>query len=570
MKVKRSFFIIVLCCCLIASFAVFPEKAYAAEDVSYICNLKELANYTTTHGEYLSDYYCYSITGTVKEANASTLETGWFYYPYDNKIVFYQMFNDRQSMVDDCLFMTVYIDNFTWYEVDFTYTVTDPSSSIYGSTARSDCTVISEGYEAGDNFNFICKSSPINSADYISGLNDIANMMAKSCIKMWNEDLQKTIGFTIADIGFIRYTNPSYKTLENGHTFGDWSVVQEATESKDGRQERVCKYCGTKESKSIPATGHAHDMKKVAAKDATCTEQGNKEYYTCSKCGLFYSDANGNNEISKEDWVLAAKGHSYGEWVVSKEATQTTDGEETRTCKTCGNKETRVISKNGENHTSVNPADEIAETEKNKDSNENGNNTPGDDTKTDKSPNNTDSIFVDVSETAYYKNAANWAAKTGVTAGIDATHFGPNQQCTRAQVMTFLWKANGSPEPKTTNNPFTDVKTSNYYYKPVLWAVENGITSGTTATTFSPNAACTRGQVVTFLWHSNGDPQTIAKSNPFGDVKSINYYYYPVLWAIDNGITSGTTDKTFSPNQTCTRAQIVTFIWKSKGSPNPQ
>ena len=136
--------------------------------------------------------------------------------------------------------------------------------------------------------------------------------------------------------------------------------------------------------------------------------------------------------------------------------------------------------------------------------------------------------------------------------------------------MTFLWKANGSPEPKTTKNPFTDVKTSNYYYKPVLWAVENGITTGTSATTFSPNAACTRGQVVTFLWHANGDPEDIAKSNPFGDVKSINYYYKPVLWAMEHGITSGTTENSFSPNQTCTRAQIVTFIWKSKGSPLPQ
>ena len=135
--------------------------------------------------------------------------------------------------------------------------------------------------------------------------------------------------------------------------------------------------------------------------------------------------------------------------------------------------------------------------------------------------------------------------------------------------MTFLWKANGSPEPKTTKNPFTDVAPNNYYYKPVLWAVENGITTGTTATTFSPNVACTRGQVVTFIWHSNGDPQAIARVNPFGDVKPTNYYYNPVMWAVYNGITSGTTEKTFSPNQTCTRAQSVTFIWKSIESPVP-
>lgn len=163
-----------------------------------------------------------------------------------------------------------------------------------------------------------------------------------------------------------------------------------------------------------------------------------------------------------------------------------------------------------------------------------------------------------------------WAAKTGVTSGIDSTHFGPNQKCTRAQVMTFLWRANGSPEPKTKNNPFLDVEVNNYYYKPVLWAVENGITTGTSSTTFSPNNACTRGQVMTFLWHARQNPQSVENSNPFEDVKANNYFYNPVLWAIENGITSGTSPTAFSPYQTCTRAQIVTFIWKSEKSPEPQ
>ena len=181
---------------------------------------------------------------------------------------------------------------------------------------------------------------------------------------------------------------------------------------------------------------------------------------------------------------------------------------------------------------------------------------------------NSSSQFVDIKEKDYFYKAANWAANTGVTAGVDSTHFGPSQKCTRAQVMTFLWKANGAPEPKEKNNPFVDVKTSNYYYKPVLWAVENGITTGTSPTTFSPNAACTRGQVMTFLWHANGNPPNSTNTNPFSDVKSNDYYYSPVLWAVDNQITSGTSADRFSPNQTCTRAQIVTFIWKSQGSPN--
>ena len=129
--------------------------------------------------------------------------------------------------------------------------------------------------------------------------------------------------------------------------------------------------------------------------------------------------------------------------------------------------------------------------------------------------------------------------------------------------MTFLWRAAGSPAPETNKIPFTDVPVDSYYYDAVLWAVENGITVGTTETTFSPNMICTRAQIVTFLWRSEKSP-TPGTVNPFTDVKSTAYYADAVLWAVMEDITNGTTDTTFSPDADCTRAQIMTFIWRCK------
>ena len=168
--------------------------------------------------------------------------------------------------------------------------------------------------------------------------------------------------------------------------------------------------------------------------------------------------------------------------------------------------------------------------------------------------------FVDVKGDDYFYKPVKWAVLNNVTKGTDETHFSPNATCTRAQVVTFLWRAIGSPEPKGTDNPFKDVKEDDYYYKAVLWAVENGITAGTSASTFSPNAGCTRAQVVTFLWRAEGEPGNTLPSNPFVDVKDGEYYYPAVMWAVENNITKGTDETHFSPNATCTRAQIVTFL----------
>ena len=169
--------------------------------------------------------------------------------------------------------------------------------------------------------------------------------------------------------------------------------------------------------------------------------------------------------------------------------------------------------------------------------------------------------FTDVPAGAYYADAVKWAVAEGITSGTSPTTFSPNNGCTRAQMVTFLWRAAGCPEPESDYEPFRDVPKDAYYRKAVLWAAGEGITSGTSAATFSPNATVTRAQTVTFLWRWEGEPEADQRSG-FRDVPSGQYYSEAVAWAVEAGITNGTGTTTFSPGQTCTRAQIVTFLWR--------
>ena len=170
--------------------------------------------------------------------------------------------------------------------------------------------------------------------------------------------------------------------------------------------------------------------------------------------------------------------------------------------------------------------------------------------------------FIDVPAGSYYEDAVVWAVEKGITSGTSATTFNPNGICTRAQAVTFLWRAAGSPAPKTKVMPFADVKAGSYYETAVLWAVEQGITKGTSDTMFSPDATCTRAQIVTFLWRANGSP-AVSGNSAFTDVASDAYYAAAVTWAEKNDVTGGIGGGLFGSNNNCTRAQIVTFLYRS-------
>ena len=169
--------------------------------------------------------------------------------------------------------------------------------------------------------------------------------------------------------------------------------------------------------------------------------------------------------------------------------------------------------------------------------------------------------FRDVNQSDYYYDAVQWAVEKGITEGTSATTFSPGASCTRAQMVAFLYRAAGSPAPKSTVNPFTDVSANDYYYNAVLWAVENGITTGVSADRFAPGATVSRAQTVMFLYRANGSPA--ANGAGFSDVAADEYYANAVAWAVRSGITIGTGNGKFAPNAPCTRGQIVTFLYRS-------
>lgn len=398
----------------------------------------------------------------------------------------------------------------------------------------------------------------------------------------------------------------------------------------------------------------AHKLTKTDAKAATCTEAGNEAYWTCSGCGKYFSDENGINEIEKDSWVLKTLGHDMTK-TDAKAATCTEDGNnEYYTCSRCGGVfkdeagtqattvEAETLKKLGHDwsnkdgicavcHTkcdrvhkpgttcsvchkytsypyvpgaptypatapaapngtvTISPANaskgaNVTVTVKPNEGYELGSlavkDASGDllplaDLGNGKysfvMPDGKVSVeaefvktaatsFADVPANAYFADAVKWAVDKGVTNGLSDTMFGPYESCTRAQIVTFLWRAAGSPEPRTASS-FTDVPASAYYAKAVAWAIENGITNGMTETTFAPDATCTRGQSVTFLYRALG--KKVESSATFTDVKSDAFYADAVNWAVASDVTNGTSNTTFSPNADCTRAEIVTFLYRA-------
>ena len=175
--------------------------------------------------------------------------------------------------------------------------------------------------------------------------------------------------------------------------------------------------------------------------------------------------------------------------------------------------------------------------------------------------------FADVKPNDFYYRAVRWAVDENITAGVSATSFAPNAVCTRSQVVSFLWREAGSPEPDSVNSRFVDVDPSAWYGKAVLWAVEQGITFGVDANHFNPDADCTRAQIVAFLWRYANKPAPASTKSPFSDVQMDDWFAKPVLWAVEQGITLGVGGSRFAPDDPCTRGQVVAFLWRQAGKP---
>lgn len=305
-------------------------------------------------------------------------------------------------------------------------------------------------------------------------------------------------GFLWLECRLCGYTK-DYKVLDPvGHSFGDWYVLTGPTCTREGLQARDCTVCSARETAPVPPMGHSY---AAEVKHPTCTAGGYTRF-NCRACTSYY--------IADYTDPL---GHWYDSGVLIKEPTETALGRVRFTCVRCSESHLMTYA------------------------------------------------FRDIDSSAYYFTPVLWAVDSGITTGLDETHFGPDGLCNRAQVVTFLWRAAGKPEPKTGVNPFVDVPQGSFYEKAVLWAYETSITTGTDGTHFSPNASCNRAQVVTFLHRAHGCP-TATVNTIFPDVAPGSFYHNAVLWAAQNGITTGMDGGYFRPNLPCTRAQIVTFLYR--------
>ena len=250
--------------------------------------------------------------------------------------------------------------------------------------------------------------------------------------------------------------------------------------------------------------------------------------------------------------------HSYGQYVETTQPSCASDGSETRYCYICNEKNLQVIPALGHEWELTKKLSEGTQ-----DAHGVGSYTCTRCAQTKEAPLCACELFTDApKEGNWAHDGVDWAVFSGISNGTSATTFCPEASCTRAQIVTFLWRAEGSPEPKITETSFTDISSDQFYYKAVLWAVENEITTGTSATTFSPERDCTRAQAVTFLWRAAGKPAPQSTENRFEDVQP-DYYTDAVLWAVENEITNGVSDTTFAPDTICSRAQIVTFLYRA-------
>ena len=322
----------------------------------------------------------------------------------------------------------------------------------------------------------------------------------------------------------IVYTLPNNKDVEvvcditskvTEHLWDEGEITKAPTLKENGEKLYHCTLCDKtkteKLDKLVECEEHTWNDGEIT-KEPTYTEEG-KALFTCTVCGK-------TEERVVEK--LSCTDHKWDDGEVTKEPTYEAEGEKLFTCENCGKTKTETIAK----LIPENP-------------------------------------FEDIGDNDWFRDPVLWAYANGITGGIAANLFGPHESCTRGQVVTFLWAAAGKPAPTSDYNPFTDVVETDYFYKAVLWAVENGITKGIAEDLFGPAQACTRGQIVTFLWAAHNRPVPTLSENPFIDFDSSAYYYQPVLWAVENEITTGIGDGMFGPENICTRCQIVTFLYKA-------
>ena len=384
------------------------------------------------------------------------------------------------------------------------------ASAFYECTGLKSITLPSSVSYIGDRAFKVCGS--IETITIPSGVEEIGEEAFMICTSLKSINIPKSV----TKIGNSAFDCCSSLT----------DVYYEGSSSQ-WRSINLAEYNTALTSANIHFNSHVHTYEGYTVTAPTCTEPGYTTH-KCTSCDYSYNDS-----------YIEPLGHNYTEEVTKPTCTER--GYTTYTCSVCGDSYKSDYK------------DALGHDYKNGTCTRCGA----------KDPNyKPQANFSDVAAGSYCYDAVQWAVANGITNGTDATHFSPNAGCTRGQVVTFLWRAAGEPTV-SGNVGFVDVAPGSYCYEAVKWAVANGITKGTDATHFSPNATCTRGQVVTFMYRAEGEP-AVGGSNGFVDVAAGSYCYNAVQWAVANGITKGTDATHFSPNATCTRGQVVTFLYRAQ------
>ena len=384
------------------------------------------------------------------------------------------------------------------------------ASAFYECTGLKSITLPSSVSYIGDRAFKVCGS--IETITIPSGVEEIGEEAFMICTSLKSINIPKSV----TKIGNSAFDCCSSLT----------DVYYEGSSSQ-WRSINLAEYNTALTSANIHFNSHVHTYEGYTVTAPTCTEPGYTTH-KCTSCDYSYNDS-----------YIEPLGHNYTEEVTKPTCTER--GYTTYTCSVCGDSYKSDYK------------DALGHDYKNGTCTRCGV----------KDPNyKPQASFTDVAAGSYCYDAVQWAVANGITNGTDATHFSPNAGCTRGQVVTFLWRAAGEPTV-SGNVGFVDVAPGSYCYEAVKWAVANGITKGTDATHFSPNATCTRGQVVTFMYRAEGEP-AVGGSNGFVDVAAGSYCYNAVQWAVANGITKGTDATHFSPNATCTRGQVVTFLYRAQ------
>ncbi len=336
--------------------------------------------------------------------------------------------------------------------------------------------------------------------------------VSAECDHTWVEKRQEPTcelgGMTWSECSLCGWCINSVYIPPLGHEFGEWYVLEEPTCNRDGTQARDCVRCGHRDESPIPHTGHVYIVEVIAP---TCTARGYTSHY-CPGCG----------DRFRTDYTDPL-GHRYDNGVVTRDPTFTAMGRILYTCTGCGDTYQETI------------------------------------------PVLSDP-FEDLNKDAYYYTPVLWALGRSLITGVDSTHFDPLGLCSRAQMAVLLWRLVRRPEPASTENPFSDVRSGSFYETAVLWAYHAGIINGVDNAHFGPEEPCMRAQMVTLLHRFRGSPDA-SGAVPFSDVPPGCYYYDAVQWAVQRGITNGMGDGTFAPGRLCDRAQIVTFLYRDVKNP---